>query len=208
LPFSFPGGFLGIPVTFAVQLTVYALAQPAPVQMAGAYSDTITLDVFGQLLSLPLKLRSVAFTVTGTINKSCTIEGMAQAGADAAAIDVSAGMVDTSPIVRSYANVACNTPSSVLLTSQSGAVITAATPVAGFSNAIDYSASASFSGATAILNTATQSGALGSETGTSVPTSGATPGGALSVIITPHANLAPLLVGSYQDTLTITITPR
>lgn len=208
LEFSFNAAVLGVPGNFTVNLNAYALAQPGALQQAGSYNDNITLDVVGQLLIIPLKLRSFAFTVIGAINKGCTINGVVNPGADTATIPVGAGIVNTSPIARSYANAACNTPSNLQLTSQNGAVKTSATVVPGFSGKIDYSASASFAGASAALNTASVPTAVGPESGTAASTAGTTPAGTISVTITPQANSQPLLVGTYQDTLTITITPQ
>ena len=105
-------------------------------------------------------------------------------------------------------SVACNTPSNVQITSQSGAVKNSGTPPSGFTNLINYAASATFSGATATLNTASTSTAIGPESGTAVSTTGATPSGTMTVSITPQANALRLLSGAYSDVMTITITPQ
>jgi hypothetical protein len=207
---SFNASVLGLAVPFSVNLTAYALAQPTANQAAGNYSDTTpTLNTFNvTTLNVVTALTTSPFTVTGTVGKACTIGGVSHPGADSTTIPVSAaGAVDVSPIVKSYANTACNTPSNVQLTSQNGGVKASASAITGFANVINYSAAAVFSGATAPINTATSPG-MGPISGPAVPTAGATPSGTLQATITPQANASPLLSGSYADTLTITITPQ
>lgn len=209
LAFTFPAVILGVTTPFSRTLTAHALAQPAAFQQGGSYSDSINLDVFNEVLGIFSKIGGTGFTVTGTVAKVCTINGVANPGADTATIPISAGgQVNTAPIAKSYANVACNTPSNLQLTSQNGAVKTGTTPVPGFLNLIDYAAVASFSGANATLNTAALPGAAGPEAGTPAATTGTTPTGTLAVTITPQSNASPLLAGSYQDTLRVTITPQ
>lgn len=208
LAFTFPAAILGITTPFTANVTAHALAQPAAFQQGGSYSDSISLDVFNEVLGIFSKIGGAGFTVTGTVAKVCTINGVSNPAADTATIPVSGGKVNTAPIPKSYANVACNTPSNLQLTSQNGAVKTGATPVPGFLNLIDYAAVASFSGANATLNTATAPGAAGPEAGTPAATTGTTPTGTLAVTITPQSNASPLLAGTYQDTLRVTITPQ
>lgn len=209
LTFAFTASPLGANQPFTANLTAYFLAQPGVLQVAGSYSDSLTVHIFDvSITAVATDLANRAFTVTGAVAGVCTIGGVAHPAADAATIPISAaGAVDTSPIARSYSNAACNTPSDLQLTSQNGAVTTPAS-AAGFSNLINYSASASFSGANATLNTALIPTASGSESGTAVTTSGTTPTGSLSVTVTPQANSLPLISGTYLDTLRITITPQ
>lgn len=195
---------------FSINVTIFVRMIPGTPQAAGAYADNLTAFIF----NLPngtsgSSVFSRAFTVTGTVAKVCTIGGVAQPAPDSATIPVStAGAVNTAVINRTYANVACNTPSNVQITSQNGAVRTTAAAPAGFTNQINYSSTATFSGATATINTATNPAAAGSESGTAISTSGATPAGNLSVAITPQANALRLMAGGYSDIMTITITPQ
>lgn len=192
---------------FTATVTVFLLMQPNSPQAAGSYSDSLTAWVFDVPSGQGVFSRS--FTTTGTVSKVCTIGGVAHPVADSATIPVSgAGAVTTTAINRSYASVACNTPSTLMLTSQSGGVRTAATPPSGFTNIINYASSATFSGATATLDTSVNPAATGSESGTGVSTTGTTPSGTLTVAITPQANALRLMAGSYADTLTITIVPQ
>jgi hypothetical protein len=197
-------------VPFTVNLPAYFLAQPVAPQQAGSYSDSLTLNVYNVTTAGVAALRlSRAFTATGTVTSACTIGGTYTPAAGTATIAVSAaGAVSTAPINRSFANVLCTGPANVELSSQEGAVKSATAAPSGFVNLIDYSASASFSGASAALDTATIPGATGAESGAAAGTSGATPNGTLSVTITPAANASPLVAGGYADVLRITIEPQ
>jgi hypothetical protein len=204
---SFAAATLGIAASYSVNLTAYVLMQPGPTQQGGTYSDSITLDVFADLLIIPFRAVASPFTVQGTVTSMCTIGGVATPTADSATIPVSGGVVNTTPILKTYSNVVCNSPSRVQLTSQSGAVKSATPAPGSFSNHIDYSASAVFSGATATVNTATVPTATGPEASTSILATGSMPSGTLSVTITPQTSALPLVKGSYADTLRVTITP-
>jgi hypothetical protein len=199
---------------FSSSFNVFVLMQPSIPQAAGGYSDALTawlfnLVVSGSTITGGTSIFSRAFNVTGTVSKVCTIGGVATPAADTATIPVSAtGVVNTTAIAKSYTNVACNTPSDLQLTSQSGGVKSTATAPSGFTNIINYSASATFSSATATVNTATTPTAAGPEPGTAVSTTGATPSGTMSLTITPQTSAQPLVAGTYADTLTITITPQ
>mgnify|MGYP000019841152 CR=1 FL=1 len=194
-------------VPFTASLTIYVLMQPNSPQAAGSYSDTLTAWVFN--IASGNSVYSRTFTVTGTVAKACRIGGVSSGPIDTATIPVTAtGSVNTAAISRSYANIMCNTPSNLQLTSQNGGVRTTAIAPSGFTNIIDYTSAATFSGATATLDTSTNPLASGPEAGTAVPTTGTTPSGSISVSITPRANTARLLSGSYADVLTITVTPQ
>lgn len=195
---------------FSATLTAYLLALPVTTQPAGSYSDGLTLGVYdinnGGAASL---LITRGFTATGNVAKACTIGGVTNPSADTATIGIGAnGSVSTAAISKSYSNVVCNTPSSLQLTSQSGAVKNASSAPSGFSNLIDYTSTATFAGATATLDTIANPGAAGAEVGPAASTSGQAPTGDLLVEITPRANLQPLISGTYTDTLRITITPQ
>jgi hypothetical protein len=196
---------------FSVTLTAYFLAQPGSPQGAGSYSDALNVHVFQvrQGTGALTDRLTRAFTATGTVNKACTIGGVATPVADSAVIPVSAtGVVTTTAIAKSYATVVCNVLSNLQVTSQSGAVKSTATAPTGFTNLINYSASATYSGATSTVNTATVATATGAEAGTVATTTSATPSGTLSVTITPQAAASKLIKGSYADTLRVTITPQ
>lgn len=209
LGFTFPASLLVVS-NFSVTVTVWVQAQPVMLQQAGNYVDHITLDVFTSTLAglLQTKVASQTFTVIGAVAKSCTIGGINHPVADTATIPITAsGTVNTSPINRSYPNAICNTPTNLQLTSQNGAVVTSGN-ANGLQRFINYSASATFSGASASLDTSSIPAASGPEAGLSASTTGATPTGMLGVTITPQVNVQPLISGNYSDTLTITLTPQ
>lgn len=195
---------------FSVLMTAYFLAQPGTNQRAGSYSDGPTVRIYDVRGSgAATQLASRAFTVNGTVSSVCTIGGVTNPAADNATIPVSpAGAVDTTAIAKSYANVVCNSVTNVVATSQSGGVKNATSPGSGFTNIINYSASATYGGATSTLNTATVATATGAEAGTTGTTAGTTNSGTLSVTITPQAASQTLIGGGYADTLRITVTAQ
>lgn len=147
-------------------------------------------------------------TISATVDAACTIDNAASGPVDTATIPINPdGSVDTSPITPDnapYANVACNAPSDLQLTSLSGGVVNATT-ASGFANVIEYTASATWHGVTATVDTASGGGAPIS--GAAEPVSTAF-SGSMTVTITPAANTLPLVQGSYTDTLRITLTPQ
>lgn len=206
---TFNATLLGLAQPFSTTVTAYFLMQPASPQQAGSYSDTtLSLNTFNiTILNVVTALTSSSFAVTGTVAKACTIGGVAHPGADSVTIPVSAtGTVNTAPIVRNYTNAVCNAPANVQLTSQNGGVRTGTT-VSGFSNVINYLATGAFSGAVAPIDTST-SPSGGPVSGPVSPTTGTMPSGTLTATITPQRSLQPLITGTYNDTLAITITPQ
>jgi hypothetical protein len=147
--------------------------------------------------------------ISATVPKSCTINNTSTGTVDTATIPISAGgSVNTSPVTpvhSPYANIACNAPSNLQLTSLNGGV-TNGTSATGFQNFINYTASAVWHGVTATVATASSSG-TGPVSGTAQSVSTAF-SGSMSVTITPAANTLPLVQGSYSDTLRITLTPQ
>jgi len=146
--------------------------------------------------------------ISATVPKSCTINGTSS-GVDTATIGIdAAGDVIVAPVTPTnapYLNVVCNTPSTLQLRSDQGAVKTGAT-ASGFASIIDYQASATWNGQTATLDTATIATATGQETGTAGPVAAGS--GQLDVTITPEANVQPLLGGNYSDSLFVLLTPQ
>lgn len=161
---------------------------------AGARAQTATQDI----------------NISATVNSACTINNASAGTVDTAIIPISAaGNVVTTPITPNnapYANVACNGPSDLQLTSLSGGVVNAST-ASGFANIINYTASATWNSVTATVNTSTVPGATGPEAGAVAPVATAF-AGSLSVTITPIANTLPLVQGAYSDTLRVTLTPQ
>jgi len=196
---------------FDITLTPYFLAQPGSPQREGSYSDGPTIRVYNvrQGSGALTQLVSRAFTITGTVAKACTIGGVASPTDDAATIPVNAmGVVNTAVITKSYLTVVCNALTNLQATSLSGGVKRAAAAPGGFSHIINYSAVATFGGATSTVNTATVATAVAAEAGSIGTTSSATSSGTLGVTITPQAPGQPLVSGSYSDVLRIELTPQ
>ncbi len=149
--------------------------------------------------------------ISATVTAACSINNAATGTAGTATIPVSAaGVVNTAVITATgspFANVACNAASFIQLSSLSGGVVNAGAPGSGFTNIIDYTASATWNSVTATLNTSTVATAIGTETGTqqSVPTAHS---GNLTVSITPLAPSLPLITGAYADTLRVSLIPQ
>jgi hypothetical protein len=192
--------------TAAVLIQVQAIAQSGQAVAAGGYSDaTVQTHVFDQSnAAMPVAVVANWF-VNAAVSPSCKIDGQASAN-DAAGIRVpvsSGGVVTTDAIQRDYANVVCNAPSEILISSQNGGIKNAAGPSEGFTNVIHYSAQAVFGGATATVNTASSSlakGVIEATTGAS---------GTMSVTITAQQPAGvTLLNGRYVDVLSVTLTPR
>lgn len=195
---------------FTTTVVAFFRQVPGSPQRAGSYSDGPSLRSFNiRTNGTVTQLTTQAFTVSGTVSLSCTIGGFTTPTADAVTIPVSSGgTVDTTVISRSYASVVCNSATAVQARSLSGGVKNTGTAPSGFTNIIDYSAAATFSGATSNLNTATIPTATGVETGTTATTASTTPTGTLSLTITPQSAAQRLIKGSYADTLRITLTAQ
>ncbi len=146
--------------------------------------------------------------ITATVASYCTINGITNPGALAAVIPVTNGIVDTSVIPNTIANVACNNVADVVATSLSGGVTTGGAPNVGTTNIIDYTAVATFSGASSTINTATVATAAGNEAGNTASTASAATGN-LVVNITPAQPALPLMPSvAYADTLRVTLTAQ
>lgn len=149
--------------------------------------------------------------ISATVTKACTINNTATGTPGSATIPVTAaGAVTTTSITPTgspFANVACNAASNLQLTSVNGGVVNATSPGSGFTNIIDYTASATWNSQTATIDTSSTPAAAGSESGALVAV-GTANSGNLTVSITPLANTLPLVVGAYSDTLRVTLTPQ
>lgn len=205
---SVGGGYFNAP--FTATLPANFLMQPGNPQRAGSYVDGPTMHIFDiNAFNVVTDLASFGFTVTGSVSSVCTIAGVSNPTADSASFPVSSvGVVSTATINKSYASVSCNSLTNVIATSLNGGVKRSGSAVSGFSNIIDYSAAATFGGATSNLNTSTIGGASGAEAGNAATTASATPSGSLAVSITPANGAQPLLPGAYSDTLRITVTAQ
>ncbi len=168
--------------------------------LAGAAALTLMAGSSGMAMA---QAASQDVIINATVPLFCTIGGSATGSALApVVVPVSSlGVVNTTTLNTSQANVTCNQKTHIDLTSLNGGVTGPASPPSGFTNKIHYTASAG----------------VGVGTNGTLDTSGPTPGqgdtGAafagqtLSISITPQTPSAPLVNGAYTDTLTVTLTP-
>lgn len=156
---------------------------------------------------------------TGTVNVNATVLATCRIAASAtpsagilATVDFSNTVATPSAtiagagVVQSGAlsnNAVCNVASHIKLETQKGASTTAAAAPPSHQNFFDYTAVATYHDATVTLNTNVVAplGFVTSTTATSGPHDGA-----LVIAITSVAPTLPLVVGTYNDVLTITLT--
>lgn len=142
-------------------------------------------------------------TLTATVTAFCTVGGSQSPTADSATVPAPGGIVDATPIVKTYA-VVCNSAADVSLTSINGRMTSAASAITGFDNFIDYTAGAS--GFVTITPASTVGGITGTKLLGTASTSGANSAN-LTVTITPIPS-QPLVAGAYADTLNVSIVPQ
>ena len=111
----------------------------------------------------------------------------------------------------SMGRVICNKASNVTLSSAKSALLVGAgaAAVPGLQNYISYNAATvAFPTAQATFSATSTTGTVVPATGTTVAQAGAFNSNSIQITITPVLNLAPLLAGAYQDTLTMTVVPQ
>ncbi len=186
---------------------VFPILQPGGSFTAGSYSDTtLNVQVFNDPPGSAINLvRSLPFTMTGTVVTSCAISAPANTNQviGVNALAQTTGMLTGPPSFT----VSCTNISDVTLTSQNGAVTLggvlegALGAVPGFRNKIEYATSINGGAGAVTLDTALASSALGlfrSVTTSVTPT----------VPITPETSIVPLVAGGYSDVLTVSVIPR
>ena len=117
------------------------------------------------------------------------------------------GAVSTSAIPLSINRVACNSTMKLEVTSQSGGVTTHVPAPPGFTNVINYTATATIGGISSTIDTSTNPVATGPEKGNAATATNPIKG-SVTLTITPQQPTAPLMPGSYSDALTVKITPQ
>jgi hypothetical protein len=141
--------------------------------------------------------------LNATVTSYCTINGAASTTPlGPYTVPVSAtGTVNTSTInVPAIANVVCNKAANIDTASVLGGVTTGGAPPSGAANVIEYTAVASFGGASSTIDTsASSNGSQGTTTNAAT--------GNLTVSISPQTPSLPLTPGAYSDTLIVTLTP-
>ena len=191
--------------TTATVVVPVNLVIPAGSYATGAYIDTTAiLRVINQ--NTGAILASQAITPTLVYNTTtCTINGQASGGSYA--VDFSNGTTITiGTRTVAFGTAACNSPTTITLTSSLGASKTAAPANTSHQNHFNYTAAVTLNGGSATLNTSSNLAATGPETTTGRITAAST-NAPLSVSITSLSPAKPLVAGSYSDTLTVTLTP-
>ena len=155
-----------------------------------------------------------AVQIDATVNGFCTIGGTV---ASAALVTLNLGSFGASGIgpanaaTANMGRVICNTASNVTLSSAKSALLVGAgaAAVPGLQNYISYNATTvAFPAAQATFAATSATGVAAAGTGTTVAQAGAFNSNSIQITITPVLNLAPLLAGAYQDTLTMTVVPQ
>ena len=145
------------------------------------------------------KFREVAYVVAFVAIGAST----AQAQTATQDINISA----TVPAACSINNAATGTAGTATIPVSVAGVVNAGAPGSGFTNIINYTASATWNSVTATLNTSTVATAIGNESGAQQAVATANSGN-LTVSITPLAPSLPLITGAYADTLRVTLIPQ
>lgn len=177
-------------------------------QTNGLHSDnTVLVTAFDN--GTPLPPTGFSLLVLGTVANptSCTIGGSANGGTQT--LDFSNGStILTAQQFAAFSAVSCNAPATIELMSSGGAAKNAATATASHTNFFNYTATTTINGTTSTLNTATNPGTVGPETAAASITAATTTGAPLSIGVTPQLPAQPLVVGTFADVLTLTITPN
>jgi hypothetical protein len=152
---------------------------------------------------------SQIITLSATVPGYCTVGGGPSSTTSATVPITALDLPNTAAIpVTGLGAVVCNENTQLTLTTTNGG-LTGPAAVAGFSNRIDYTASATYgSGATSTTQALTTNGTAGASAGPSTAsTMGASNSQSFTVTVTPIA-ASPLLAGLYSDTLTVLFTPH
>jgi len=178
-------------------------------QKVRVFAAIAAMTMLGCLVS-NAQAASQVINLSATVPGYCTVGGSATPAAVSATVPVLAdGFPNTSAItVTGIGQVACNENVILSLVSTNGGLTTAGSAT-GFSNRIDYSATATYAGGTGSTVTlpVTNGTAGASATGTT-STVGASATQALSVTVTPSTSANSLVIGNYADVLTLTFTPH
>jgi hypothetical protein len=148
-------------------------------------------------------------TLTATVPEFCSIGGSGTAGtAVTRSIAITtAGQPSASQVTATgIGTVVCNANAELSMSSLNGGVKHAsASATATLTNAFNYRADVTYNSSSISGTTAGTAGSFGT---TATTTAGASSSSVLDVKITPVAGTLPLIVGSYSDTLTVTVTPK
>ena len=147
--------------------------------------------------------------LTATVGGYCTIDGAATGAVRSATVPVANGVVTPGnlPIGGTSGSVICTSNAKIQLTSVKAGLTNSVAAADPFVNKIHYTATASYSGTTETINTATATA--------NTPTAGTITGGGpqtstplvLAVNITATPSGKYLANGTFDDTLIVTLSP-
>lgn len=171
----------------------------------GSYSDTsVTANIFDKTGSALTPLKSVSLAVTGSVARACQFSSPGNATLDFTSA-ITNGMPRPSHVATvTFPDLSCTAPSLVRLSADAMKLAQPPASTAAFDSAINFRAIASFSGATATLDTTSASDAASSVRHTAA---GATLNGSVRVDVNLLAG-RPLLAGAYSSLLTLSIDPN
>lgn len=160
-------------------------------------------------VSVPAYATDQNIPLQATVASFCKIAGSLTPADDAVqTIPVVDGFVTAGAITRTF-SVVCNRASNLALAAKNGGLITSSSAAAGFDNIINYTTSASGFATIAAGDTATVAAAVANSYESLGTATRATPGSAtITVTITPTVNTNPLVNGTYNDTVRLSITPQ
>ena len=196
-----------VKTSFNATLTVVVSLTAGQTGTSGSYVGSVTAQM--KTTGGSINGSAGVAVAQATVNNptTCTIGGAANGGTKT--LDFSNGKtVSTTQQFAIFGSVTCNNSAVMTLTSQNGAVTNAAATDSTHQNFFDYIATTTVNGGTVTLNTSTVPGTGAAETSTGNITSTSTTNAVLSVGVTPIAPTQPLVAGSYNDVLTLTITPN
>ena len=196
-----------VPLTSANATFQLYLIIPAGLYSVGTYVDTsASVQVYETLSPILGATRSVVPTLIIS-QATCTIGGSASGGTRT--LNFSNGTtVSTAPQVATFGTINCNNSAVISLTSANGAATSVAPATTAFQNFFDYVATSTINSGTATLDTSNNAGRGAPETSTGAISAAITINAPFSVSVTPKNPAKPLVAGTYNDVLTITIIPN
>jgi len=173
--------------------------------MKRALGVAAAATLFGSIAS-PASAADQNIPLQAVVSSFCRVSGELVTATDLTqTIGITNGMITGSAITRQFP-VICNRATNISLTSINGG-LNGQAAATGFEHIINYTTTVSGFATVASATTATIGGATGNEPlGTATRL---TPGSEdITVVITPVANVLPLVEGTYNDVLRLSIVPQ